>query len=97
MQKQSFVIQYDYPNFWEYSANGSDEQTLLDVSAMDKLANGYRWSMSVQGSGQRKPHCRSGMTLSLHAMLPVVAHELKNDPNAKVYVLTPDVELLFIC
>ena len=94
--QQEFTIQLDGGVFWQY-VDGEDSQVPMSANMLDSLANGFKWSMAVQGSGQRKRHARSVMTASIGTMLDNVRAELKADCNARVYCVTPDVEVLFVC
>lgn len=91
---QRFHILYDDGEFWQWHED-YDSQIPAEFNVIDKLANGYKWSMSVQGKGQRKRHTRSIMTSSIWAMLESVKFELSRDAWANVYVLTPNVEVYF--
>lgn len=96
--KHEFSIQYDDGKFWKDTVSGDSQvqmESLLEFDVMDKLADGFKWSMAVKGKGQRKRHNRSVMTQSVVAMLDYVKWELKQDAQATVYVLTPDVEIIF--
>lgn len=95
--KQEFFVQVDGNEFWQYSNATGDSQEVIQIAKLDEIANGFKWSMAVKGTKQRVRHSRSVMTNSIAAMLDYVKAELKADPNAKVYCLTPDIEVCFTC
>ena len=97
---RKFVIQYDSGEFWQYQTDEhgkEDCQWKINTSRLNSITDGFKWSMCVQGTNQRKRHARSVMTMTINAMLDYVKAELQADPDAKVYCNTPDVEVCFIC
>lgn len=95
--KQEFFVQVEGNEFWQYSDNTDESQEVIQINKLDEIANGFKWSMAVKGTKQRVRHSRSVMTNSIAAMLDYVKAELQADANAKVYCITPDVEVCFTC
>lgn len=95
--KQQFFVTLSDGQFWErvtdHSTNAEWDEP-LDVAKMDRLANGYRWIMDVQGPEQRKLPIHYS-TASLFVMLLDVRKWLKEIPGAQVKCMTPDIEIIF--
>ncbi len=97
MKQQNVSIKYDDGRFWQLceDEHGVYEQPVNNFAWLDAMANNAHWSMSVKGSKQRKHHPKSGMTLSICALLDNVKDELAKDYGASVLCLTPDVVVEF--
>lgn len=95
MEKQKFNIVLSDNEFWMVKEDASGEyQEKPDWQSLDKLANGFRWSMQHIRPGQRKYRNSAAITLSIVAMLGLVQWHLK-DGARDVIVMTPDIEVTF--
>lgn len=91
-----FTVQYDGGTFWLYNA-AQDEQTSFDYRVFDILQPRAKWSIAVLNKGKRARRCMSPMTNSISALLDHVIDQLSKDCEAKVFCLTPEIEVCFIC
>lgn len=96
MKQQEFQVSYEGGKWWTMQATEQPYEEETNFAELDKLADGFKWGMAVKGKGQRKRHIRSIVTSSIFAMLDYVRQELAEDTSAEVYLLTPDVEVLFV-
>lgn len=96
--KATIYVFYDNCQWWEHKVDtttNAEWEELADFAQYDKLADGFKWGMSVKGFKQRKLHAKSLIANSIYAMLDNVKDELKKDCYALVVCHTPDVEINF--